>query len=266
MIVLFFEIIALQPKLGDPIIKPSQSLKTIPIFKVTIVSMNLREQVRLGVSKRSDFPLRPEKTALLVVDVQMYCCEGGSEYYREESLPRMISNIESLLRRFRGLRDDVTESVGDGRRTGCEVIFTAIQALTNDGRDVSLDYKLSGPYFAGIPKVGAPLDEVFLPSIRPDFSRKGDVFLPKTASSVFHSTNIDYVLRNLNVEQLVVAGQITEQCVESTVRNAADMGYFVTVVTDACASTSKASHDQGLAGMRGYSRQKTTKQILEELS
>jgi ureidoacrylate peracid hydrolase len=232
------------------------------------MSTSIRDHVILGVSKRTDFPLRPHATALLVIDVQSYCCEGGSKYYREDSLPRMISNIEALLKTFRSLRDNaVTLNVSEAKRNGCEVIFTAIQALTKDARDVSLDYKLSGPYFAGLPKVGTSLDEVFLPSIRPDFETgKGDVFIPKTASSVFHSTNIDYVLRNLNVEQLVVTGQLTEQCVESTVRSAADMGYFVSVVTDACASHCQSSHDRGLSGMSGYCRQVTTKQILEELN
>ena len=37
------------------------------------------------------------------------------------------------------------------------------------------------------------------------------------------------MLRNLGVEQLVVVGQLTDQCVESAVRDAADLGYFVTV-------------------------------------
>jgi len=234
------------------------------------MSTCLREKVKLGVSKRTDFPLQRRKAALLVIDVQTYCCDGNSTYYKEESLPRMLSNIETLLAKFRELRDhDEIVSPPDGvntNRNGCEVIFTAIQALTKDGRDISLDYMLSGPYFAGLPKVGATIDEIFLPNIRPDFSGKGDLFIPKTASSVFHSTNINYVLRNLNIEQLVVVGRITEQCVESTVRNAADMGYFVSVVTDACASYSQTSHDQGLSGMRGYCRQVTTEQVLEELN
>ena len=153
------------------------------------------------------------------------------------------------------------------------MIFTAIQSLTLDGRDISTDYKLSGSYFAKIPKVDASQDDIFLPSIRPIITQKsnttvntkGDLYIPKTASSVFNSTNIDYVLRNLNVEQLVVVGQLTEQCVESTVRQAADLGYFVSVVEDACASYSPSRHKRGLAGMSGYCRILTTQALIKEL-
>lgn len=173
----------------------------------------------------------------------------------------MLSNIQRLLQVFRDWRDSSTNST-----VGCEVIFTAIQSLTNDARDVSLDYKLSGPEFANIPNVTFTLADIFFPEICPDFSKgRGDVYIPKTASSVFHSTNIDYVLRNLNIEQLVVVGQITEQCVESTVRCAADMGYFVTVVDDACSSTTHEKHQQGLAGMQGYCRIVNTQQVIDEL-
>ena len=64
-----------------------------------------------------------------------------------------------------------------------------------------------------------------------------DILIPKTSCSVFNSTNIAYVLRNLQIEQIVLVGQLTDQCVESAVRDAADLGFFVTVVDDACAAT-----------------------------
>ena len=53
--------------------------------------------------------------------------------------------------------------------------------------------------------------------------------LPKTSSGVFNSTNIDYVLRNLGIRYLIVAGVVTDQCVDMAVRDAADRGYLVCV-------------------------------------
>ncbi|KAL3904030.1 MAG: hypothetical protein SGILL_010223, partial [Bacillariaceae sp.] len=94
---------------------------------------------------------------------------------------------------------------------------------------------------------------------------KGDIVVPKTACSVFTSTNLDYTLRNLFVEQLVIVGQLTEQCVESAVRDAADLGYFVTVVEDACATHSKERHEQGLKGMKGFCRILTTMELVKEM-
>jgi len=92
-----------------------------------------------------------------------------------------------------------------------------------------------------------------------------EIVIPKTSSSVFISTNIDYVLRNLGVKQLVISGMLTDQCVDSAVRDACDMSYLVTVVTDACVTQSQERHDASLRLNRGYCRQVTTDQLLAEL-
>ena len=61
-----------------------------------------------------------------------------------------------------------------------------------------------------------------------------EIILRKNSSSVFISTNIDYVLRSLGVRQVILCGLLTDQCVESAVRDACDLGYLVTLVPDAC--------------------------------
>jgi ureidoacrylate peracid hydrolase len=88
----------------------------------------------------------------------------------------------------------------------------------------------------------------------------------KTSSSVFISTNIDYVLRNLGVRSLIVAGMMTDQCVESAVRDACDLGYLVTVATDACTTDSAERHEQSLVGIRGYCRQRRTDELVAEIA
>ncbi len=57
-----------------------------------------------------------------------------------------------------------------------------------------------------------------------------EIVLPKTSSSVFNSTNIHYLLRNMSVTHLVLCGCVTDQCVEHAVRDACDLGYYVTLV------------------------------------
>ncbi|EPV1498109.1 cysteine hydrolase [Klebsiella pneumoniae] len=93
-----------------------------------------------------------------------------------------------------------------------------------------------------------------------------EIVLSKTSSSVFISTNIDYVLRNLGTRYLVVAGFLTDQCIESAVRDACDLGYLVTLVTDACATLSAERHQNSLNAIKGYCRQITTQEFLNELS
>jgi ureidoacrylate peracid hydrolase len=87
----------------------------------------------------------------------------------------------------------------------------------------------------------------------------------KTSSSVFVSTNLDFVLRNLGVRSLILGGIMTDQCVESAVRDACDLGYRVTLATDACTTHSAERHAQSLFGLRGYCRQRSTAALLAEI-
>ena len=89
--------------------------------------------------------------------------------------------------------------------------------------------------------------------------------LPKTSSSVFVSTHIDYLLRNLGVRQLVLCGLVTDQCVESAIRDACDLGYLVTLVPDACATYSQERHDNTLRAIKGYCRQVSTSALVAEI-
>jgi ureidoacrylate peracid hydrolase len=73
------------------------------------------------------------------------------------------------------------------------------------------------------------------------------------------------VLRNLGVRSLIIAGCLTDQCVDSAVRDACDLGYLVTVPTDACATLSGERHDWSLRNNRGYCRQLTTRQLSQEI-
>ena len=144
------------------------------------------------------------------------------------------------------------------RQAGIEVIYTTIESLTLDGRDRSLDYKITGFHVAKGAWDGQVIDQI---------APQGDeIVLAKTSSSVFISTNIDYVLRNLGVKQLVISGLITDQCVESAIRDACDLGYLVTQVSDACLTYSAQRHAQSLRTIQGYCRQVTTQQLVAEIT
>ena len=241
----------------------SQIITKASTNRPTRTLLSLAETVLVGKSKRADFALLPERTALLIIDVQDFLSkpttmQEESEYFHKYSLPRAIVNIQKLLRLVREKRDLQSQ--------GCEVIFTYLEALTKDCRDISLDYKLSGPKLSCLPN-SATSPALFLSDLMPRIQDgKGDILVPKTSCSVFLSTNLNYLLRNLHIEQLIITGQLIDQCVESAVRDAADLGYFVTVVDDACAAMSKSSHQRGLLGMNGFCRILNTDQVMEELS
>jgi len=196
--------------------------------------------------------------ALLIIDIQDDLTKldtTSKEYKHAIGFPRMIENTKRILESVRRNRQNRIAS------TGSEVIFTYLQALTDDSRDVSLDYKLSG-VLSSLPSPSKPAK--FLSDISPIAGE--EICLPKTSCSVFQSTKLEYILRNLSVEQLLVVGQLTDQCVESAVRDAADLGFFVTVVDDACAANSADCHEKGLHGMKGFCRRLKTEQVLQEIS
>jgi ureidoacrylate peracid hydrolase len=144
------------------------------------------------------------------------------------------------------------------RKAGVEVMYAVIESLTRDGRDRSLDYKITG---FNVPR--GSWDAKVIDAIAPG---EDEIVIPKTSSSVFISTNIDYVLRNLGVRYLMISGVVTDQCVESAVRDACDLGYLITLATDACATYSQERHDNTLSAIKGYCRQRTTDQLVAEIA
>ncbi len=63
--------------------------------------------------------------------------------------------------------------------------------------------------------------------------RPGEAVFVKTSSSAFASTALETHLRERGISHLVVVGAVAGFCVNSTVRAASDLGFAVTVVTDA---------------------------------
>jgi ureidoacrylate peracid hydrolase len=206
-----------------------------------------------------EIEIEPAHTVLLFVDVQKYNCTWeGSEYAH-------LGDAEKEQRYgyfFRALKDSALPNMvllqQACRRGGIEVAYTVVESMTADGRDRSLDYKITGFH---VPKGSPDADMV------DELAPSGDeMVFPKTSSSVFISTNIDYVLRNLGTRYLIIAGCLTDQCVDSAVRDACDLGYLVTVPTDACVTQSAERHDWSLRNNRGYCRQVTTRQLLDEVA
>jgi glutamine synthetase len=235
-------------------------------------------RVKPGVSSRLDFPLFPPRTALLIIDVQDHLSssspdiatsEPSSHYLFDTALPNAIPKMAKLANTMRDIRDNTvtTGTMFASETNGCEVIITYLEACTIDCRDISLDYKLSGPKLTKLPNPSNKATFETLPmDLQPCLVGRGDILIPKTSCSVFQSTNIRYILSNLGIRQLVICGQLTDQCVMSAVRDAADLGFLVSVVEDACAALSKEEHERGLLGMKGFARILSTEKVLDELN
>ena len=190
-------------------------------------------------------------TALLVIDLQKgeYNPEIISEKPHDKYMWDRINNI--VLPNGKKIIDKC-------RQNKIEVIYTVIESYTKDGRDRGIDYKISGIFCAKNSKEAEVLDE-----IKP---LDNEIIIPKTSSSVFNSTNIEYVLRNLSIQYLMIFGIVTDQCVETAVRDGCDKGFLITLIEDACATHTQERHDNSLKGVKGYCRIRKTSEILEELT
>ena len=190
-------------------------------------------------------------TALLVIDLQKgeYNPEIISEKPHDKYMWERINNI--VLPNGKKIIDKC-------RQNKIEVIYTVIESYTKDGRDRGIDYKISGIFCAKNSKEAEVLDE-----IKP---LDNEIIIPKTSSSVFNSTNIEYVLRNLSIQYLMIFGIVTDQCVETAVRDGCDKGFLITLIEDACATHTQERHDNSLKGVKGYCRIRKTSEILEELT
>jgi ureidoacrylate peracid hydrolase len=212
----------------------------------------------MSESLSREVEIDPQHAALLFVDVQNYTArrDGGSyKALSEREIEERFGYFFSTMRETAVPNMQRLQSAC--RRGGIEVLYTVIESLTRDGRDRSLDYKISGIH---VPK--GSWDARVLDEIAP---AEDEIVIPKTSSSVFISTNVDYVLRNLGVRSLIIAGVLTDQCIDSALRDACDLGYLVTVATDACATHSRERHEWSLRNNRGYARQRTTAQIAAEI-
>ena len=78
--------------------------------------------------------------------------------------------------------------------------------------------------------------------------RPDELVVDKNTSSAFNSTGIEWLLRNMGIETLVVVGMATDMCVETTARDAADRGFDVVVVEDATATFFEHHHRAALSG------------------
>jgi nicotinamidase-related amidase len=185
------------------------------------------------------------RAALLIIDVQNGTCGPKEKAEKPEfyaaATGRVIPNIRRLLAAFRVAR--------------VEVMFTVIENLTDDGRDRSLDYKLSHMSVAK-----GSWEAQVLAEIAP---KADEIVLPKTSSSVFNSTTLDYLLRNIGIDDVFVAGFLTDQCIDHAIKDGADRGYYMSCVRDACAAESEARHDAALSCFKGYCRMLSTENVLK---
>lgn len=186
-------------------------------------------------------------TALLLIDIQEI---ATPEYMASKAIKAGLPEdqvhkaIADYKERFNAAVDKCSVLLESARRNKIQPIHVKIQAKTGDGRDTAMIHRMLGWAFPpGSP--GTP----WVPKTAP---KDGEMVLTKAVSSCFNGTNLDQYLRYMGIQYLVICGFVTDECVETTFRDALDLSYMSFVVRDATTTYFAEAHAHFINKMVGF--------------
>ena len=195
-----------------------------------------------GIEEFPDYKIDPERTILLIVDLQNEFCltDFGEalEFKEAGDWERWIPHYDRLHNETIPNAKKLLEFF---RKNNLLVSFGRIACLRKDGKDRSPVQKTEGWNHMLLPVGGkaAEMVEELTPI-------EDEIVVNKTTDSVTTGTNYLQLIHNMEITTVVVCGIVTDQCVASTVRGLADAGYQVITVADACAAPDMTLHEAEL--------------------
>lgn len=160
-------------------------------------------------------------TALLIIDLQKEDC------FALERFDYVVENAAALtdLARTLGISLFYTRHINEAH--GADLMLG--EPVDNSGRPTSY---LDGTRAIEILDALAPCE--------------GDIVLDKYRYSAFHGTRLAQMLKRRNVKNLIVIGVLTDVCVMTSVFDAYQHDFNITIVSDACTATTLAAHYSAL--------------------
>lgn len=174
-------------------------------------------EIRPFYYDRKDFAFEPEKSALMVIDMQRYFAHSAGRAYLPAT-EAIIPKIGALVKNFRRLK--------------LPVIFT------RHGHKSKKDLGIMGRFWGDFIKFGEK-DWEIIDELCP---KPKEVVIDKTRYDAFFKTSLDSILKKLGVKQLVITGVMTNLCCETTARSAFGMNYEVYFICDATATNREEFH------------------------
>jgi nicotinamidase-related amidase len=194
-----------------------------------------------------DGDLRPDNTALIIIDMQTdFCGEGG-----------YIDGLGYDLSLSRNCIEPISRVLAAFRKHGYWVLHTReghrpdLADLPANKRWRSRVLQNGGPGQPGIGDAG-PCGRVLvrgepgweiIPELAP---LTGESIIDKPGKGSFCATDLDLILRQRGIRNIVLTGITTDVCVHTTMREANDRGYECVILGDCCAATDPANHTAAL--------------------
>ena len=190
-----------------------------------------------------DGELRPQNTAVIVIDMQTdFCGEGG--YIQllgyDISLTRAcIAPIQRVLETLRPAGFHVLHT-----REGHRADLADLPANKRwRSRKMKGGIGIGDPGPRGRVLVRGEPGWDIIPELYP---KAGEPIIDKPGKGSFCATDLDLVLRTRGIRNLVLTGITTDVCVHTTMREANDRGYECLLLGDCCGATDLGNHNAAL--------------------
>ena len=184
------------------------------------------------------FRFDPRNTALVIVDMQHdfvsdngACGAGGMDV---RPLQAIIPNLRKVLSAM--------------RRQGVQVVHTRYgfkpdlsnlsEMMRQQSRDAGGEYGTPGPMGRILIEGEAGFE--IIPQLMP---QTGEIVINKASFGAFTNTDLHDRLQKRGITHIIVGGVTTQCCVEGTLREAIDRGYFCLTLNDGCAAFEPELHN-----------------------
>ncbi len=182
------------------------------------------ERIRAGVAPRPNLVFEPAKAALLVVDMLRYFAHPDGRTYLPATAP-IIPRIAAIIEAF--------------RKNNGTIIYTR---HCHQGEH---DLGMLGKFFSDYIRAGEK-DAEIVSELAP---APGELVIPKTTYDGFLGTGLQFVLKENDIDQVLITGVLTHMCCETTARSAFCRGLEVYIPVDATASNTEERHVGSLMGL-----------------